>query len=207
MELKTSLDRSAQFYGKMKAEKEMADQVVVIELTLGNMDGDNDPPPPNVEICHFDKSCCRCCRRIVLPKNPSSRRCRVLPSDNPSEAVDCCVSTSEEIFRSMPLKIVIRPRPSRSGLGVIKVQEEKRKMKTWIIYNVVAMLFHWKLDRMKTPPPKRDKRQQYILSFMTMECNISRDFLKSQSGGKHTSLHSPLDLLIPLARKRYLAVY
>ena len=45
VEFKTSLDRSAQFYGKMKAEKEMADQVLVRELPFGYRDVENDPPP------------------------------------------------------------------------------------------------------------------------------------------------------------------
>ena len=53
MELKTLLDRSAQFYEKIKAEKEMANQVLVGYLPFGNMDGDNYPPPLNAEIFHF----------------------------------------------------------------------------------------------------------------------------------------------------------
>ena len=112
----------------MKAEKEMAAQVLVRDLSFGNMDVGNDTPPINVESCHFDNSLCRCChrRRIVSPNNSPIRRRRVLPSDNPSKVVDCCVSTSEEILRAMDLNFFVSPRTSRSGLGVIKVQEEKR---------------------------------------------------------------------------------
>ena len=40
-----------------------------------------------------------------------------------------------------------------------------------------------------------------------MECSTPRDFLKSQSGGKHTNLHPPQDILILLARKKDLTVY
>ena len=53
------LDRLAQFYEEMKAAKEMAAQVLVRDLPFEIMDGDNDPPPLNAEICHFDNSCCR----------------------------------------------------------------------------------------------------------------------------------------------------
>ena len=106
----------------------MVAQVLVRDLTFGKMDGNNNPPPLNAESCNFDNSHCRRCRHIVLPNNSPSRRRCVLPYDSPSEAVDCCVSTSEEILRSIALNVLILPIPSRSGLGVIKVQEEKRKM-------------------------------------------------------------------------------
>ena len=89
------LDRSDQFNEEIKAAKDMAAKVLVRDLPFGNMDGDNDPPPLNVESYHFDNSRCCCCCRIVSPKNSPSRCRRVLPSDNPSEAVDCCVSTSK----------------------------------------------------------------------------------------------------------------
>ena len=105
----------------------MADQVLVRDLNFGDMDGNNDPPHINVESCHFDNSRCRRRHRIVSPNNLPSLRRRVLPSDNPSEAVDYCASTPKEILRSMALKVFIRPRTPRSGLGVIKVQEEKRE--------------------------------------------------------------------------------
>ena len=40
------------------------------------------------------------------------------------------------------------------------------------------------------------------MSVITMECNIPKNFIRSQSGTKNTSLDSYLDLLIPLARKK-----
>ena len=118
---------SAQFDGEMKSAKDMSAQVLVRDLHFGNMDGDNDPTPLNAESYHFDNSLCRCRRNIVSPNNSPSRCCRFLTSDNPSEAVDYCASTPKEILRSMALKVFIRPRTPRSGLGVIKVQEEKRE--------------------------------------------------------------------------------
>ena len=50
------------------------------------------------------------------------------------KAVDCCVSASEEILRVMALNFVIRPRPSRSEVGAIKVREGKREMEGWIYH-------------------------------------------------------------------------
>ena len=61
------------------------------------------------------------------------------------------------------------------------------------------MLSHCKLDKMKTYHKKRHAIQQSICSVMKIECNIPRGFLKYQYGGKHSSLHSPLDFLILLA--------
>ena len=84
MEFKTLLDSSDKFYEEMKSEKDMADQFLVRDLPLGNMDSDNDPPPLNAESCHFDNSRCRCRHRIVSPNNSPIRRRRVLTSDNPS---------------------------------------------------------------------------------------------------------------------------
>ena len=78
----------------MKATREMASQVLVRDLTFGNVDVDNDTLPPlNTEICHFDNSLCRRLRRIFSPKNSPSRRSRALPSENPEpETVDCWVT-------------------------------------------------------------------------------------------------------------------
>ena len=99
----------------------MAAQVLVRGLPFGKIDGDNDPPPLNAEICHFENiHCCRR-RRIVSTKESPSCLRRVLISDNPYEDIDFCVSTSEGIFRAMALNFFICPRPSRSGLVVIKV--------------------------------------------------------------------------------------
>ena len=69
VELKQLLDSSAQFNEEIKAAKEMADQVLVRDLPFENMDGDNDPPPLNVESCHFKNSRCRHCHLIVSPNN------------------------------------------------------------------------------------------------------------------------------------------
>ena len=99
----------------------MAYQVLVRCLPFGNMDGDNYPPPINVEICHFDNSRFRCRRRIVSPNNSPSRCRRVLPYENPEpKTVDCWMN--EDILISLALKFFIRPRPSRSSLGVIEIQ-------------------------------------------------------------------------------------
>ena len=78
--LKKIVNRSSQFYEDMKAAKEMADQVLVRDLTFGNMDGDNDAIPLNAEICHFDNIHCHRRRRILSSNNSPSRRHNVLPS-------------------------------------------------------------------------------------------------------------------------------
>ena len=68
----------------------MVAQVLVRDLPFGNMDGDNDSPPLNAESCHLDNSLCHRRRHIVSSNNSPSRYRCILPSDNPSEAVDCC---------------------------------------------------------------------------------------------------------------------
>ena len=76
-----------------------------------------------------------------------------------------------------------------------------------MIYNVVTMLYHWRYEKIKTYQIKMNSRKQYIFSVITMECNIPRDSIKSQSGGKHKFSYSHLDFLIPLTRKKNLAVF
>ena len=115
----------------MKAEKEMAAKVLVRDLPCGNMDGDNDPPPLNAENFRFDNSPCRYLCHIVLPNNSPRRRRRALPNENlEPETVYCW--TTENISRSMALQFFILPRPSRIGLRVTKIQEEKREMEDWM---------------------------------------------------------------------------
>ena len=99
----------------------------------------------------------------------------------------------------MDINFFTCPRPSSSGLGVIKTKEEKREMEGWMRYNVVAMLSHWKLE--KITRKIRQTMQKSILYLMTMECNIPRDCLNYQSIWINTSLQSPLYLMIPLTRK------
>ena len=125
------LGRSAQLYEEMKAAKDTAEQVIVRYLTFGNTDGDNDPTPLNAETFRFDNSPCRYRCHIVLPNNSPRRRCRALPYENlEPETVYCW--TTEDISRSMALQFFIRPRPSRIGLRVTKIQEEKREMEDWM---------------------------------------------------------------------------
>ena len=62
------------------------------------------------------------------------------------------------------------------------------------------------LKKFKHPRRRSHARQQYISSVMTMYCDTPKDFIKSCTGGIHIITHSPLDLLIPLARKKYLSV-
>ena len=100
----------------------MTDQVLVRDLPFGDMEGDKYPPPLNTEICNSDNSCCHCRLRIVLPNNSPSP---LLPSNNPSKSIDFFVCKSEEILRAIYIKFFICPRISRSGLVVIKLQEEK----------------------------------------------------------------------------------
>ena len=70
------------------------------------------------------KSRCRRRRRIFLPKNSTSRRCHALPSEYPEpETVDFWVT--EYISRAVAVNFFIWPRPSSSGLGVIKAKDEK----------------------------------------------------------------------------------
>ena len=127
----------------------MTAQILLRDLHSGNIYVNTDPPPINAEIYHFDNNRCCCRRRIVSTNNPPSCRRRVLPSENPEyETVD--FYTTKYISRDMALNIFILTRPPRSGLGVIKMQEEKREREGWMRYNVVAMLSHWKLDKMKT---------------------------------------------------------
>ena len=47
----------------------MEAQVLMIDLTFGDTDVDNDTPPLNAEICHFDNSRYHLCRPIVLTNN------------------------------------------------------------------------------------------------------------------------------------------
>ena len=54
-------------------------------------------------------------------------------------------------FIAMALNFFIHSTPSRSGLVVIKLKEEKREMESIMRYNIVAMLSHWRLEIMKTP--------------------------------------------------------
>ena len=75
-------------------------------------------------------------------------------------------------------------------------------MEGWTRYNVLAMLSHCKLDKMKTYHKKRHAIQQSICSVMKIECNIPRGFLKYNTGIIHKIPHSPLDLLIPLEIKK-----
>ena len=51
---------------------------------------------------------------------------------------------SQDINGAMDHKIFKRPRPPRSGLGALKVQDEKREMEVWTRYNVVVMFSYCK---------------------------------------------------------------
>ena len=119
------------------------------DLPLGYRYVGNDPPPINMENVYIEIILC-CGRKRIVPHNKFlCRRRRIISSDNPApDTVYCWVT--EDISRTMNLNFFIHPIPSRIGLGVIKLQEEKREMEGWIRYNVVSMLFHWKLDKMKT---------------------------------------------------------
>ena len=64
-----------------------------------------------------------CCRHIVFPNNSPRHYHRVLTSENPSEAINFCVPVSEDIPRVMAVNFFIWPRPSSSGLGVIKAKD------------------------------------------------------------------------------------
>ena len=85
----------------MKAAQEMADQVLVKDLSLGDM-----VVGPRIRIFSINNSTCHLNH--------------VLPSENPDEAVDL-VLVLEYISRAMALNFFILPIPPRSGLGVIKV--------------------------------------------------------------------------------------
>ena len=98
------LDDWDKFYEEMRAAKEMSDQFLVRDLPFGNVDVGR-------------------CRSIVSPNNSSRHFHCVLPSENLTEAVDCCVSMFKDISRVMALNLFIRSITSRSGLGVIKMQE------------------------------------------------------------------------------------
>ena len=42
---------------------------------------------------------------------------------------------------------------------------------------------------------------------MTMDFNIPRDFIKTNTGGIHTFTHSPMDLMIPLSKEKTWPLY
>ena len=65
-----------------------------------------------------------------------------------------------------------------SSLGVIKVQEERYQMEEWMRYNVVAMLYYLKFNKMKTYQKIRHDRQQSTFSVMTMDRKVPRYFLE-----------------------------
>ena len=69
----------------------------------------------------------------------------------------------------MAINFFIRSRPSRSDLGVIKFQEEKLEMEGWMRYNVMAMLSHFKLEKLKHTIKGRHGSQQSILSVMKID--------------------------------------
>ena len=162
----------------MKAAKDMKSQFLVRELAFWYRDVGNDPTPINMGKVHLeDILCCR--RRCIFPPNNSPHlRCRIISYDKPEpNTIDCWVT--KEISRYMALKIFIWPSPSRSGLGVIRAHEEKQEMEAWTRYNVVAMLYHRKLEKIKTHSRnRRHDRHQYIFYVMKMDCNIPMDFIK-----------------------------
>ena len=57
-----------------------------------------------------------------------------------------------------------------------------------------------------TPEEEGTPARSLYCLFMKMEYDIPRDFTKSNTGELHTSNHSNLDLLTPLARKKDLAI-
>ena len=168
----------------------MVDQVLVRDLLFGNRDGSDDPPPINTDHVHFEDILYRCRGRIVSTNNTPHRFSHVLRSENPGaaatassgtmasnntpncfrdpEAVDCCVSVFEDISRAMALKFVIRSRPSRNGVGVIKMQEGNVEMEGRKRYNILLMLSHCKWEKWKQPRRRRHCTQQSELSVMKM---------------------------------------
>ena len=55
--------------------------------------------------------------------------------------------------------------------------------------------------KLKQSRRRRHSSHQSTLSVMVMDCNIPEYLHKSNTGGRHTSLQSPLYLMIPLSRK------
>ena len=119
----------------------------------------------------FNVILCQYLFYIVCFNNSPRHFCLVLPSEHPGvaeaksygtvastdtlndficpESVYCCASASGDISREISIKFFIRPRPPRSGVGVIKVQEGKQKMDICMRYNDVSISYHWKLDEME----------------------------------------------------------
>ena len=60
---------------------------------------------------------------------------------------------------------------------MIKLQEERYQMEDWMRYNVVAMLYYLKLNKMKTYHKIRHNIQQSTLSVMTMYYEVPGSFL------------------------------
>ena len=110
---------------------------------------------------------------ITYTNSPPYHYCFVLPSDNPVtscaaaatssgamdstnilnrfrdlKAIDCCVSVLEEILRDVTLNLDIFPIPPMSGVGAIKLQEGNHGIESWKRYNIVVILYHWKLKKM-----------------------------------------------------------
>ena len=87
------LDRSAQFYEEINPVKEMAAQVLVVDLPFGCRGVGNDPPPLNMENFHLEDILCCLRRRIVPPKISPRRLRRIMSSDNPAPDTVYCWMT------------------------------------------------------------------------------------------------------------------
>ena len=142
----------------------MVAQVLVRDLPFGDIDGDNYPPPINSERCYFDNIRWRRRPRRAFRNNLPRRRCRIMLSEN-SEPVTIYWWVNKDISRAAALKIFIRPIPSKSAFWVIKVQEDNLEMEGLMRYNVVEMLYHWKLDKMRTYQKKKAHQAALYIVF------------------------------------------